>query len=70
MAELAPHRLPNYVPPNEEKKAEEWRKVSAEFKAVTRDLRDAVEKTEPARTRQAAVRLQQTCAACHKLAGV
>jgi hypothetical protein len=69
MAELAPHRWPNYVPQKEKGHIEEWRKVSAEFKAVTRDLREAVTATEPAETRKAAVRLNQTCAACHKVAG-
>jgi hypothetical protein len=44
--------------------------VSAEFKAVTRALRDGIEKTEPVETRKAAVRLQQTCSSCHQLVGL
>jgi hypothetical protein len=69
MAELAPHRVSEYVPQKDEKRAGEWRKVSAEFKAATRELRDAVEKTKPDETRKAAVRLKQTCVACHMLVG-
>ncbi len=69
MAELAPFRRDIYVPKNNEKMAEDWRQVSAEFKTVTRALRDAIKKTEPAKTRQAAVQLQRTCSSCHKLVG-
>src|SRR2546426_519113 len=56
MAELAPFREHVYVSKNNEKKADAWRKVSAEFKTVTRAFRDAVESKEPAETRKAAVR--------------
>jgi hypothetical protein len=69
MAELAPFRRDIYVPKNNEKIAEDWRQVSAEFKTVTRSLRDAIEKAEPAKTRQVAIRLQRTCSTCHKLVG-
>jgi len=70
MSELAPHRVYIYVPKNNEKRAGEWLKVSADFKEVTRALRDAIEKTEPDQTRKAAIKLQETCTACHKVAGV
>jgi hypothetical protein len=70
MAELAPFRLPHIGIPVNEKRTEEWRKVSAEFKEVTRDLRDSIERTDPTEARKAAVRLQQTCNACHKVAGI
>lgn len=69
MAELAPYRSHIYLPRNNEKMAEEWRQVSAEFKTTSRALHDAIEKADPARTRQVAVQLQRTCYACHKLAG-
>src|SRR5947209_16148220 len=42
MAELAPYRGPLVLPKGNEKRAEEWRAVSAQFKTVTRDLRDAI----------------------------
>jgi len=70
MAELAPYRGPLVLPRGNEKKAEEWRAVSAQFKTVTRDLRDAVQKADAAETRKVAVRLQQTCNACHAVAGI
>ena len=70
MAELAPFRVHIYVPKQNEKQVVEWRKVSAEFKVVTRALRDGIEKTEPAETRKAAVRLQRTCSSCHQLVGL
>jgi hypothetical protein len=69
MAELAPFRSDIYLPRDNKEMAEEWRRVSAEFKTLTRALRDAVETTEPAQTRQVAVRLQRTCNTCHKLVG-
>jgi hypothetical protein len=70
MAELAPFRSDIYLPRDNEKMAEDWRQVSAEFKTLTRALRDAIEKTEPAEARQVSVRLQRTCKSCHKLAGM
>src|SRR5207302_5746810 len=32
MAELAPYRMPGFLPKVKEQKAEEWRKASADFK--------------------------------------
>src|SRR5262249_3289178 len=55
MAELAPFREKFYVSKTNEKKAAEWRKVSAEFKTVARAFRDAIESKEPTETRKAAV---------------
>jgi hypothetical protein len=69
MAELAPFRRDIYVPANNEKMAAGWRQVSAEFKTVSRALREAIEKSDQAETRRAAVQLQQTCNNCHKLVG-
>jgi hypothetical protein len=69
MAEVAPFRVAIYVPENNANMAKDWRKVSAEFRMVTRALRDAIEKTDQAATRQVAVRLQRTCGACHSLVG-
>jgi hypothetical protein len=69
MAELAPFRKEIYVPANNEKMAKDWRKVSAEFKTVSRDLRDAIDKTDEVQTRRVAVRLQRTCNTCHQLVG-
>jgi hypothetical protein len=69
MAELAPYRMPQY-PPNhqgKEKLVEEWRKVTGEFKASSRELRDAIQQSEPTEVRKAAVHLQRTCHSCHKL---
>jgi hypothetical protein len=70
MAELAPFRREIYVPKNDERRAADWRQVSAEFKTVSRALRDAIEKTDPAETHRVAVRLRRTCGACHKLVGL
>jgi hypothetical protein len=70
MAELAPFRAQIYVPRDNKPMAESWQQVSAEFKVVTRALRDAIERTDPAETRRVAVRLQRTCSTCHKLIGV
>jgi hypothetical protein len=69
MAELAPLRKDIYVPANNEKMAEDWRKVSAEFKTVSRALRYAIDKTDEGETQRAAVRLQQACDNCHKIVG-
>jgi len=70
MAELAPYRGPVVLPKGNDKKAEEWQAVSAQFKTVTRDLREAIQNSDAARTRKVAVRLQQTCNACHAVAGI
>lgn len=70
MAELAPHRGPLLLPKGNEKKAEEWRAVSAQFKTVTRDFHDAIQKRDAAETRKVAIRLQQTCNACHAVVGI
>jgi hypothetical protein len=67
MAELAPFRLALIVPKNDAKKVEFMNKVIVDFKASTRDLHDAIEKTEPVATRKAAVFLNQTCNNCHEL---
>jgi hypothetical protein len=69
MAELAPFRVHIYVPRNDQQKAAEWQKVSADFKAITRALREAIDQRDPAETRNVAIRLQRTCDACHQLAG-
>jgi hypothetical protein len=69
MAELAPHRQNNYVNSDRPPAVERWRRVSADFKAVSRELRDAIDRGRVGATRKAAVRLQQTCNACHDLAG-
>lgn len=72
MAELAPFRgdlLPMSAK-SKEQVAEEWRKVTAEFKTVTRELRDAIDAIDPSATRKAAVRLQKTCTACHLVVGI
>jgi hypothetical protein len=70
MAELAPFRMPLSTPQQDQKKAKEWQTVSAEFKAVTQELRDSLEKIDPSGARKAAVRLHRTCNACHKLVGI
>jgi len=70
MAELAPYRMPGFQPREKQQKAEQWRNVSAEFKSVTRELRDTIESRDPAEVRKTAIRLQRTCAACHQLVGV
>ena len=70
MAEVAPFRVVIYVPKEDKKKAEEWRKVSADFKVVARAFRDGIEKAAPAEARKAAVRLQRTCSSCHQLVGL
>jgi hypothetical protein len=70
MAELAPYRGPLVLPQGNKKKAEEWQAVSAQFKVVTRELRDAIQKSDATQTRKVAVRLQQTCTACHAVAGI
>lgn len=69
LAELAPHRVHIYVNKDDARRTERWYQVSADFKAVTKDLRAAIESTEPVETRKAAVRLQQTCNGCHNVAG-
>jgi hypothetical protein len=69
MAELAPHRKNIYIPMNNAKMDERWKQVCADFKTTTRDMQTAVEKAEPAETRQVAIRLQRTCDACHQLVG-
>jgi hypothetical protein len=68
MAELAPHRFDLYRPLNNKKWDQDWRQVSAQFKTTSQALHDAIEKVDPAETRQVAVRMQQTCNACHQLA--
>jgi hypothetical protein len=69
MAELAPHRRSIYVPANNERMGEKWQQVCGEFKTVTRDLQLAVADINEARTRQAAIKLQKTCNACHQIVG-
>jgi len=69
MAELAPYRMPSFVP-QVKQKGEEWRKVTTEFKEVTRALRDTIEKRDPVEVRKTTIRLQQTCTACHKVVGI
>jgi hypothetical protein len=70
MAELAPYRGALVLPRGNEKKAEEWKAVSAQFKTVTRDLHHAIYQRDAAETRKVAVRLQQTCNACHVVVGL
>lgn len=69
MAELAPLRLALVVPKSDLKRVEAMHKVTKDFKAVTHELHDVIAKTDPMATRQAAVHLNQTCAACHTVAG-
>lgn len=70
MAELAPYRMPLLIPKSNEKKLEQSREVVKDFRAVTRQLRDAIDKTDAVETRKAAVRLDKTCNACHILVGL
>jgi hypothetical protein len=70
MAELAPHRVrPSWLR-SDPGRAEEWRKVSADFKVVTRAFRDSIERGQPSEVRQATLNLQRTCSACHQVAGL
>jgi hypothetical protein len=68
MAELAPFRRSIYVPENDKAMNERWTEVCAQFKAVGRAMGDAIDRGEPAETRKVAIRLQQTCNACHEIA--
>jgi hypothetical protein len=70
MAKLAPLRLALVVPKSDAKRVEAMHKVTAEFRAVTDELHDAIERAEPVATRAAAIRLDKTCNACHLVAGV
>lgn len=69
MAELAPYRRETYMPPNNDKMHANWQQLCAQFKTVSRDLHEAIDKGEEAQTRQVAVRLQLTCSYCHQLVG-
>jgi hypothetical protein len=70
MAELAPYRLGQFGPMMKKKLEPEWGRVSAQFKSVTREFREAIGTMDPKETRRAVVNLQKTCAACHLLVGV
>jgi squalene-hopene/tetraprenyl-beta-curcumene cyclase len=70
MAELAPHRMQPSWPQKQPARAEGWRKVSADFKVVTRAFRDSIDRGEPGEVRRATVNLQRTCVACHEVAGL
>ena len=65
MAELAPMRMSQIVSMNNEKRVAAMNKVNADFKLVTAQLRDAIEKADPLETRKAAIFLNQTCMNCH-----
>jgi hypothetical protein len=71
MAELAPFRNPFAAVANaKDRKTDEWRKVAADFKVVTRRFRDSIQEGEPTTVRKVAVRLEKTCNACHALVGL
>jgi hypothetical protein len=70
MAELAPYRMPLLIPKSNEKKLEQSREVVKDFRAVTRQFRDAIDKIDAVQTRKAAVSLEKTCNACHILVGI
>jgi hypothetical protein len=70
MSELAPLRLALVVPKNDQKRVEAMHKVTGEFKAVARDLHDAILKAEPTAAHKAAIQLNQTCMNCHAVAGI
>jgi hypothetical protein len=69
MAALAPHRAALFFP-GKDQRGEEMRKVAADFKLTTRGLRDSVSSKDPVQVRDAAVRLRQSCLACHKVVGI
>jgi hypothetical protein len=65
MAELAPFRIPAYK--DGDKRIGEWLKVSADFKVLTRELREGIQRVDPAGVRKTSLKLQQTCNQCHTL---
>src|SRR5262245_47277395 len=70
LAELAPHRVEIYVPKTDAKRTAAWFQASANFKTVTGEFRDALEKADLAKTRVTAVKLQKACAGCHQVVGI
>jgi hypothetical protein len=70
MAELAPHRIDFYVGAKDEPRRKEWQRVTGEFKTVSRKLEKAIGSGDAARTRKAALRVNQVCNACHKIVGI
>jgi hypothetical protein len=70
MAELAPFRLALIVPKSDHKRSETAQTVAKDFKAVTSELHHAIERTDPVSTLKAAIRLNQTCIACHQVVGI
>ena len=70
LAEMAPHRVDIYIQKNDVQRKEQWFKAAADFKVVTGEFRAALEQADLARTRNSAVKLQQTCTACHKVVGL
>jgi hypothetical protein len=65
MAELAPHRVPGYK--EGDKRIGEWLKISADFKTVTRELREGIEQLDAAGVGKTSLKLQQTCNQCHTM---
>ncbi len=67
MSELAPLRIVLLVPKNAEKQLQDAQKVAADFKTVTREFHDAIERTDAVATRRVAVALNNVCNSCHLL---